>query len=289
MQPRQFDVRSVGPGPAAMPPAASPPVKLKSADAEEATAQLAYLCRLILKVRQPFCPLNGVLTVVAFPLFGRSDADAVELQTAIREDLDCVHSTIRLRCPVVALIGGMQKDEGFLELMRRVGRDAAKQQRFGRGFNPLNFPLPEQLEAVAKNACGAFEDWTYALFREKGGYDKIGNPKLYELLCKIRSQVAQRFSNVLANGFGRDMDPAQPLPLMFGGCYFAATGDKDDQQAFVKSVFDKMLEQQDLVEWTQPALRENNWYQNLANFCYCISGLLLLVIIAMLVIHFQKK
>jgi hypothetical protein len=244
---------------------------------------------LIRKARQPFCPINGILAVLPFSFLARGSAHSRELQTATQRDLDQIRDSLQLRCQVIALTGGMQREEGFLELMRRVGPDAAKTQRFGKGFNPWNHPTPEQMEAVAKNACAAFEDWTYHLFGQRGGHERIGNPKLYELLCKIRSQVARPFADLLANGFGREPDPDEPLPLLFGGCYFAATGDTEDHQAFVRNVFDKLLEQQDFVDWTEPAIRENNWYQNLANLCYCLSLLSLGVIVGIVVLWFSYK
>jgi IcmF-related N-terminal domain len=265
------------------------PVVVRKDEADEATDRLEYLCRLIRKARQPFSPINGVLTVLPFSLLERTDNDTRELQKAIHEDLARLHSTLQLRCQVIVLTGGMEKEEGFLELMRRVGAEAAKTQRFGKGFNPWSPPLPEQLEAVGKHACGMFEDWTYALFSERKGYEKIGNPKLYELLCKIRSQVAKRLSDLLANAYGHDPDPESPLPMLFSGCYFAATGQQDDKQVFVKSVFDKLVEQQDCVDWTEPALRENDRYQNLANLCYCLSGLLIVAIGGILWLRFHAK
>lgn len=262
------------------------PVKLSPEVARTAREQLEYVCRLIRKARQPYCPINGVLTVLPYSLLERSDLDAVALQKAVRSDLDQIQEAFRQRCQVISLIGGMEKEDGFLELMRRVGPEASKSQRFGKGFNPWNAPTPEQLEAVARHACGAFEDFTYALFADRRGYEKIGNPRLYELLCKVRLRIANRVADLLANAYGRDPDPGRPQPLLFGGCYFGATGKEEDKQVFIRSVFEKLIEQQDYVDWAESALSEDRRYQHLANICFTISGVLLLLIIGIIGLHF---
>ena len=46
--------------------------------------------------------------------------------------------------------------------------------------------------------------------------------------------------------------------------YFAATGDNDDQQAFVKGVFDKLVDEQEELEWSRAALAKHRRYQRLA-------------------------
>ena len=59
-----------------------------------------------------------------------------------------------LRCSVTALVTGIEEESGFRELVRRVGRDKARDSRFGKGFSEDNEPLGERLEALAIHACG---------------------------------------------------------------------------------------------------------------------------------------
>jgi hypothetical protein len=49
----------------------------------------------------------------------------------------------------------------------------------------------------------------------------------------------------------------------FGGCYFSATGrNPNDGQAYVKGVlFDKLIEYQSKVEWTDQALRAESRFR----------------------------
>ena len=164
-------------------------VKLEQKAAAEQDRRLEYLCRLIQRARQPLCPINGVLTLLPFGLIQRSVAESLEVQRALKKDLSTLVRVLMIRCPVTAMVTGLEEESGFQELVRRVGRDPAMRQRFGKGFNIQNPPLPERLDALATHACSSFEDWVYALFREKRALAKPGNTKLYSLLCNIRRNV----------------------------------------------------------------------------------------------------
>ena len=71
--------------------------------------------------------------------------------------------------------------------------------------------------------------------------------------------------------------------MLFGGCYFAATGDSEDRQAFVKGVFDKLPEQQEELEWTEEAIRQDQKHHALANLGFCLSTVLLLGLVGTIV------
>ena len=240
-------------------------VRLDQHESIEADQRLAYLFRLIRRRRQPLCPINGILTLLPFGFIQRSQPDAHEIQRAVKEDLAAVLRVLMLRCPVTALVVDTEQDEGFQELVQRIGRDRSAGQRFGKGYPISNPPLPERLRALCDQACGSFEDWIYALFREPGSLSQTGNTRLYSLVVKIRTKVQSRLENILAEGFGiPNEENQQSNGLLFGGCYFAATGQTEDRQAFVKAVFDKLPEQQEDVLWTDAALRKDERLRQIA-------------------------
>ena len=251
-------------------------------EAEEQRERLRYVCTLLRRARDPLCPLNGALVVLPFDRL-LNVMVAREMPAAIKGDLAVVRETARLRFPVTALVTGMEQEPGFCELVRRVGRDKAKNYRIGKGHDVGNPPTEEAMDAFASHACGAIEDFVYSLFRERDGLSKPGNAKLYTLLCKIRGHVAERLRMILVHGFG--FDPADrraaAQPLLFNGCYFAACGGTEDRQAFVKSVFEKMLDLEDDVEWTEEALAEDDRYQRLSQVVMLFDGALILALIAM--------
>lgn len=58
--------------------------------------------------------------------------------------------------------------------------------------------------------------------------------------------------------------PLEKAPF-FSGCYFAACGEKNEQNAFVRGVLvDKLIAEQSSVEWTSAALVENRINRSIA-------------------------
>lgn len=256
---------------------------LSPGELEEQSARLRFLGRLINRARQPFCPLNGVLAVMAW-----SALDEVlladGLATSAAHDLTDLHAVTELSCPVTVLVAGMEREPGFAELVRRVGAERAGQGRFGKGYEVWSRPSAEHLDALSAHACGAFEDWVYSLFKEPQALQKPSNGKLYALMCKIRGEIQIRLRNILVRGFA--WDEAQGEGMRISGCYFAATGATPDQRAFVKSVIHKMSELEGELDWSQAARGRNGWFYQLARAGMVLDGLLLVAVVGMLVYHF---
>ena len=228
-----------------------------------------------------------MLSVLPFELIQRGSAEGVQVQRAIKADLDSLCRGLKLRCPVICMIAGMQGESGFRELVRRIGPDRAKAQRFGKGFNVWNAPIPEQIEAVVGHACKAFEDWSYLLFREKDGLSRPGNKKLYSLLCNIRSRVRRRLENIIVAAYADENHKAEradePEPLLFGGCYFCAVGPSEDRRAFVQSVFHKLIDEEEELEWSKDALDEDERYHRLTQYGLIVDGVLLIGLIGLII------
>jgi hypothetical protein len=128
----------------------------------------------------------------------------------------------------------------------------------------------------------------YELFRQADGLHKPGNSKLYKLLCKVRGQVQARLTNVLTSGIGSDVSEQATggRPQLFGGCYFAATGETEDRQSFVKSVVEKLVKLEEELEWTDEAWARDRFYRGVASVLVGVNALLALAIVGMLVYHF---
>ena len=240
------------------------PAMIPLAEREQQLARLAYVCQWLRDARQPLCPLNGALTLLPLSTIEAGPREVVELQKAVKADLASIQNELQLRFPVTALAIGLEEDRGFEELIRRVGRERAKSQRFGHRFDVRAEATPTQLTALCTRISGVFEDWVYAIFRERGAVSRAGNSHLFGLLCKVRTQLQDRLVRILCGGFGHDPEKAsRGEPVAFSGCYFAATGRTDDSRAFVEGVFDKLNEEQDNVEWTKEALREDRHFRRI--------------------------
>jgi hypothetical protein len=87
---------------------------------------------------------------------------------------------------------------------------------------------------------------------------------------------------VLVEGFGYDPDqikaPYVDRPL-FAGCYFAATGEREDRRAFLGGVVkDKLLDHVNDVEWTPDAIAYDQRCYGWAKFFVGLDALLLVAL-----------
>jgi len=272
-----------------LPTDALPPVLVASQYSSVCLQQLRFLGEMLAREREPVCPINGILTLIQFESIYETPAEIEELQQAISSDLATLQYATQVRCPVTALVVGLEKERGFQELVRRVGKDRAMSQRFGRKFDVRAIPTAEELTAVSSHVCGAFEDWVYVLFREDAALARPGNLQLYELLSKVRCTWKTRLADILALGFGCDMtDEAQKRSLLFSGCYAASTGETPDRQAFVKGVVEKLLEEQELIEWTDDAQLQQRRYTRASTLGIVACAGLLLGIATLVAVRWLK-
>lgn len=261
--------------------------RARPASSEESSLQLRRLesvCTKLRFQRQPVCPLNGILVLLPFDLLQASRQDIEEVERAIAGDLTTAQRELQLRCPVTALVVAMEQERGFCELVRRIGRDHAIRQRFGQRFDIRREPTVDELRKFTNYACGVFEDWVYTLFRDEKVLSHPGNPALYNLLCKVRRSFQARLSDVLSKGFGYDPELGQE-PILFSGCYFAATGSQPERQAFVNGILSKLREEQEDLEWTSEALLADGRRGRIALVGWGLAGLLALAIAAFLVLQ----
>jgi hypothetical protein len=184
----------------------------------------------------------------------------------------------------------MEMETGFRELVRRVGAERSSIQRFGKGYGLWNLPSAPQLDAVVKHACGAFEDWSYLMFREGDGLSKPGNRHLYSLLCRIRSTFQPRLAHLVKSAYsinaaGTNLSDGEPL--LFSGCYFVASGAMPDRQAFLASVFKKATHEEEELEWGSEALAEEDRMQAGVRFLMVVNGALVTTIVGLLIYHFK--
>lgn len=259
-------------------------VTLPTRDAMLQGRKLRYLGRQIKAIRHPLCPINGILTLLSFECIELSRQQAQELEEAVRADLAALRQSTLLRCPVTALIADLEGEKGFSELIRRVGRERAASQRFGRGYPLRTLATSEELSALGAHVTGAFEDWIYMLFREDDAISRPGNPLLYSLMCKIRCNLKGRLTDILANSYGYEPQSTEAVSEknLFSGCYFSATGDREEQQAFVAGVIDKLEDEQEEIEWSEEALRIETRFYGLTYLAWGLSALLLAGLVMMI-------
>jgi hypothetical protein len=293
---REYLERFAGKGGGALGPAARPPraVHLLKDDArvQEQLARLKHLCGLIVRDRRPFCPVNGVLLLI--PLAATDiDRDADDAGALCRMELAAVGETFRLHCPLFALVCDLERVPGFAAFLEQFGRDD-RRRRLGQRFPLVPELEPGQLRPTLDDmvhwVCHViFPLRVYQAFGlEAAGRDDLPevlkrNAQLYGLLSEMHGRQ-KRLSRLLAQavltgagaGDGRG-------PLLFGGCYLAATGRAADrEQAFVPGVFKRLLDEQSAVAWTEAAFAEDEAYRRRARAGVAgLAGLGALVVLAL--------
>ncbi len=261
---------------------------LSSQDALECTDRLRHMCKLIKKSRGPVCPINGIVVAIPMDLVENSCGG---LQVAIQKDLELLRSELKVRCSITSVITGMEQDEGFIEFTKRLPAQQITENRMGKGCQIWASPEMSRLDAISVHATGAFEDWIYTLFQKDDALKKSRNSKLFQLLVRVRGTFATNLRVVLSQGFGFD-PTSQPWmakeQFLFSGCYFVAAGTGPSQQAFVKSVFAKVLDQEGDLEWSPAAKRADRYYMFLANIAALVGMLALLTTIGVLIYYFNR-
>jgi hypothetical protein len=261
-------------------------------EVERLTARLKHLCKLVVRDRHPYCPVNGLMVVVPVAATD-TDEDANQTGTLIQKDLSAAREVLQVYCPIVTLVGDLESVPGFAEFIQRFP-EAQRQRRVGQRFPYLPDLEPPAIEAKLEEAghwiCHALvPSWVYRLFRvERPGSDSLqnavqGNVHLYQFLSQMRARQ-KRLSRTLSRGFAGD----GTAPPMFGGCYIGGTGRNSKDQAFVEGVFQRLLQDQSFVSWTRQAVAGEASYYRWARIGY-VSLIVFVALLATGIFFFIRK
>jgi IcmF-related N-terminal domain len=240
-------------------------------------ARFEHLCRLIVRDRAPYVPINGVLVLLPFAATD-SDQDALDTGATCEQDLEVIHRTLQVHAPTLALVCDLETAPGFADFIQCF-HDKQRHQRVGH-----RAPLVPDLDTWAgksdgdAKARGAMLDglaqWVFSAVvsgwvgkhfrREAPGRDDVttvtqANAQLFLFMNELRER-RRRLGRLLARGFVLENN----VPLWFGGCYVAGTGpDPENQQGFVAGVFRRLIEEEKkgLVSWTAEAVADESGYQ----------------------------
>ncbi|MGZ3390675.1 MAG: type VI secretion protein IcmF/TssM N-terminal domain-containing protein, partial [Isosphaeraceae bacterium] len=263
---------------------------IRGDDRQRFAARLRHLCRLIKRDRLGFCPINGIL--VLLPISAADPKNLEDTAEACRADLTEAFGVFRMRCPVLVLVPDLERLEGFEELIQRLP-EAQRGKRMGQRF-PLVSDLsdgefPSKVESsVDWIVTNLFASMVYSMFEVESsrGVDEVsevlkGNQQLFRFLGRIRERCG-RLARLV-----RQCLPNLPGDrLMFGGCYFAGTGDEPAvEQAFASGVLMRLIQEQDNVTWTGDAMQEDASFLQAARTAKVVLGLVIgLLLLAILVL-----
>jgi hypothetical protein len=264
-------------------------------------ARLQFLCRLLVHDRRPFCAVNGVLLLVPFAGTD-SEQDATYTAEALQRDLAVTGSALQVDCPHYTLVCDLETASGFSEFLQRFA-PKERLRRLGQSC-PLNPDLQgtslraapkhatmKLLDSLAKWICQAVVPiWVYRNFQmekadtpDRAALNRI-NGRLFLLADELQERSG-RLATVLVRGL-----TARNGPLLFGGCYLAATGsDVEREQAFVRGLLDRLSEGQSCVYWTQQTLEEEAAYARWVRFGWTFLAMVVLAVLCLaLCVYFLK-
>jgi IcmF-related N-terminal domain len=224
----------------------------RARELERTAAGLRLLCRLVVRDRRPYCPINGIIVALPFDL-ARSDAKSDSIGEACQQDLDTVEAVVQVQCPVFAIFTDLDRQQGFHELASSLAREEP--------VDSLGIDLPAipdvRDEAMAGTIDAAVRWLAYRRlpslihplwkFQPDAGLDPV-NVRLYELLRAVQ-EGRRGLSRVLVRGFYRG--PRRQAKL--AGAYLVATGGTEVARAFGSAVFRRAIDLQNDVSWT-PAM-----------------------------------
>jgi hypothetical protein len=236
-----------------------------------------YLCRLIVRDRAPYVPINGVLVLLPFAATD-SDQDALDTGATCQQDLEVANRVLQVQSPTLALLCDLETAPGFTEFTACF-QDKQRHQRVGHRA-PLVPDLDTwagkgddeakaraaMLDSVAQWVCSSVvSGWVIKHFRmESPGREDLetvtrSNAQLFLFMNEMRER-RRRLGRLIGRGFVLE----RGVSLWFGGCYVAGTGaNTDTQVGFVAGVFRRLIEEEKkgLVSWSNDALAEEAGYQ----------------------------
>jgi hypothetical protein len=246
---------------------------------EKATyaARFEHLCRLIVRDRAPYVPVNGVLVLLPFAATD-SDQDALDTGATCEVDVKLIHRTLQVHAPTIALVCDLETAPGFGAFLEGFTEEE-KKKRIGHrsAWVPDLGTWAERGESEHKARAailGELGQWVFSAvvstwvskhFRiEAPGRDDLTavtqvNAQLFLFMNALRER-RRRLGRLLSHGFALESD----VPVWFGGCYIAGTGpDSGAQQGFVAGVFAKLFEaeKEGLVSWTAEAVADEAGYR----------------------------
>ncbi len=253
-------------------------------EVERYTARLRYVCELIEQQRRPYCPVNGIVTLIPWSA-ADSDKDANQTAILLARDLETVRESTQVDCPLVSVVCDLEQATGCRELLRRFPPEQ-RHRRLGAPFPSLaecdTDRLPALLEEGVRWVCQDLVTPLAYRLLEAGQEDEAdelqttrGNIELYGFLSAMRDR-RQRLDRILARGATAEVRGRG----LFGGLYLAATGaDVAREQGFVAGVFPQLLEMQNMLAWTPEALADDARCRRWTIAGYTLLGLLVLGVV----------
>ncbi len=213
--------------------------------------RLRYVCRLIARERQPFCPINGALVTVSLHA---ADTMGPIIAQAGTEDIRNLHAFTEMCFPTAIVFSGWDQLSGITEFVRRASQ---VDPRFGGHLRAgSHFATGRPVDSasadwVIRRGVEWFRRWIYSAFAQDPSASS--NATLYRFLCSLDARRA-RLSQCLTSVLAETVHGETPR---LTGCYFSGNDPSARRHLFVKDVLAKLIEEQDGVAWSWSRIRRD--------------------------------
>ena len=208
------------------------PIVRNAAEVELLGARFEHLCRLLVRDRWPYCPINGMLVLLPFAATD-TDQDALDAAAACQRDLSVARRVLQVNCPTLAMVCDLETAPGFAAFLEQFP-EKQRQQRIGQR-SPMAPALETRgragdaeartamLESLAQWICASVAPgWVYKHFRMESADATAGVPA-GPALSRTDPMEASRAAR------GRAAAPAAPTcsaptPSCSSSCTTCASG-----------------------------------------------------------------
>jgi type VI secretion system protein ImpL len=237
--------------------------------ARDGTSRLEHLCGLIAAANPERPTLRGIAVLVPYE-WTRGTESLLQV-SAIRDDLETIRQTLRLRSPTVSVFCVRGSLPGFSEFTARLP-SRERHQRCG-------FSVPVSLamsgEVVRRGMdwmSGWFELWSLNLMAGDVRNTQ-GNSRLLAMNLALREN-RDNLGGLLESAFTLH---SQAEPLLYRGCYFVGVGPEPERGAFAAGLLNgakrgKLLVDRDLTRWSRGADRRDRGYRLAALALGLVAG-----------------
>jgi type VI secretion system protein ImpL len=237
------------------------------------SARLGDLCQQLQPREAELPAVRGIAVVL--PISWAAQPDSVKWAAALREDIRAVQGALKVRCPVFALFVEMETLPGSSEFIARMPKDFLS-SRVGFAV-PSSTPFSGELIARGLTwTAGWFHSWVLNRMSEDP-LDQASNNELFSLGHEVR-RFRKRLRAVMEAAFSTHQDVE---PVLFQGCYFAATGALPVQQAFsaglLRGLRSRVIAGHQATQWAAEALEEDRRYRRIALGVALCGGLMMLI------------
>jgi hypothetical protein len=261
---------------------------LSSNEQVECQAMLEDFCRRLRGSRRATAPINGILAWIDTPQLMDSANCSTKLGESLRKDLDELESLLGIQAPVTVVLDQMHAVPGFSELIRRLGPERASVAMLGEAFSLEKYPDSTSINQLSRNAVRTLCSAAYHHFHAPNGTGQPGNHKLFQMVAAGRGKLSRSLQPFLVQSIsvadgGNRADSRADEPTLFGGVFFASSCDEPIKQGFVRGIFSRMMDQQELLNWTSRRRQAEKRYSLAILTLQCVSFLLFVLFVCQIV------